>query len=77
MKLIWQRIEKSNSRSIYVIAKPMTPVIFAPVTRGLRDHDMDPIQNWCVENRCGVRTSFDTFKFRTEDELVLFLLRWS
>lgn len=77
MKLIWQRIEKPNSRSIYVIAKPMTPVVFAPVTGGLRDTDMDPVQNWCVENRCGVRTSFDTFKFRTEDELTFFLLKWS
>lgn len=54
----------------------MTPVVFAPHTGGLRDYDMDPIQNWCVENRCGVRTSFDTFKFRTEDELAFFLLRW-
>jgi hypothetical protein len=77
MKLIWKRIEKTNSRSIYVIAQPMTPVVFAPRTGGLRDTDMDPIQNWCVENKCGVRTSFDTFKFRNEDELTFFLLKWS
>ena len=49
----------------------------ATTQTGLRDTDIDPIQDWCVANKCGVRMSFDTFKFRNEKELTMFLLRWS
>jgi len=44
---------------------------------GLRSEHLDPVQDWCVQNRCGVRTSFDMFKFRNEKELAMFLLRWA
>ncbi len=43
---------------------------------GIREQDMDPIQKWCEENNCGVRTSFDMIRFRNKKEMVLFLLRW-
>lgn len=43
---------------------------------GIREKDMDPIQAWCEEYHCGVRTSFDTFKFRNKKEITMFLLRW-
>ena len=65
-KIYWHRRE--HKKSIRVTAQ---------TTGGLRNTDMDPIQNWCVENRCGVRISFDMFEFRNEDELAFFLLRWS
>ena len=32
---------------------------------------------WCAENDCGYRTSYDTFKFRNQEQLTMFLLRWS
>ena len=32
---------------------------------------------WCAENECGYRTSYDTFKFRNQEQLTMFLLRWS
>ena len=48
----------------------------AVTATGLRDTDMDPVQDWCVANRCGVRTAFDTFRFRDEKELAFFLLKW-
>jgi hypothetical protein len=48
----------------------------AVTATGLRDTDMDPIQDWCVANKCGVRTAFDTFRFRNEKELTIFLLKW-
>lgn len=32
---------------------------------------------WCKENECGYRTSYDTFKFRNEEQLTMFILRWS
>ena len=32
--------------------------------------------HWCLENDCGYRTSYDTFKFRTNKQRMMFLLRW-
>jgi len=43
----------------------------------LRESAMDPIQEWSDTHKCGVRTSFDTFKFYTEEEITLFLLVWA
>jgi hypothetical protein len=37
---------------------------------------LDQIGEWCYENRCGRRTSYDTFKFRNEKEITAFLLKW-
>jgi hypothetical protein len=31
---------------------------------------------WCIDNDCGYRTSYDTFKFRNKNQMMLFLLRW-
>ena len=45
-------------------------------TWGLNEHDIDPIQRWCKEHSCGIRTSFDTFKFRKPSDVSMFLLRW-
>lgn len=43
---------------------------------GLSENDVDPIQRWCEEHNCGVRTSFDMFKFKNKKEMTMFLLRW-
>ena len=45
--------------------------------RGLREDDMDPIQAWSVECNCGVRTSFNVWKFENEKQITMFLIRWS
>lgn len=45
-------------------------------TSGLSESDVDPIQKWCEEHNCGVRTSFDTFQFKNKKQLTMFLLRW-
>jgi len=73
MKLIW---EKDTAYNLILIAR-MAYDHGAVTPTGLRSEHMDPIQDWCVQNRCGVRTSFDTFKFRNDKELALFLLRWA
>jgi hypothetical protein len=39
--------------------------------------DIGTMQEWCTENECGWRTSYDTFKFRNQDQLLMFVLRWS
>ena len=41
------------------------------------DRNIDAMQKWTVENECGWRTSYDTFKFRNEEQLLMFVLRWS
>jgi len=42
----------------------------------LREHHLEPVQEWCMHNRCGRRTSFDQFRFRNEQEVTMFLLKW-
>jgi len=39
-------------------------------------HVVYPIQEWCLENNCGRRMSYDTFRFRNQKQKTLFLLRW-
>jgi hypothetical protein len=43
---------------------------------GINEQDIDPIQEWCKEHNCGIRTSFDTFQFKNKKEMTMFLLRW-
>jgi hypothetical protein len=72
MKLVWQR-DTPTSLTLYA----RLSYDHGPITQtGLRDHDLDPVQDWCVANRCGRRTSFEMFKFRNEAELSMFLLKW-
>jgi len=44
----------------------------------LNESIMDPVQQWCWAHMpTARRMSFDTFRFESEDEIILFLLRWS
>ena len=68
LKIQWERLSNNRLRA---------------VCRGnnthfdlLQESDMDPIQEWCESHRCGVRTSFDTFKFKDKKQLTMFILRW-
>jgi hypothetical protein len=45
--------------------------------RGLSEQDMDPIQAWSEECRCGTRMSFNVWLFKSEKQITLFLVRWS
>jgi hypothetical protein len=45
--------------------------------RGLNELDMDPIQAWSTECNCGVRMSFNVWKFQSAKQMTMFLLRWS
>jgi len=45
--------------------------------RGLREDDMDPVQAWSEECNCGVRTSFNVWKFKNEKQITMFLLKWT
>ena len=45
--------------------------------RGLRETDMDPIQAWSEECRCGTRMSFNVWLFKNEKQITMFLIRWA
>lgn len=45
--------------------------------RGLREDDMDPIQVWSEECRCGTRMSFNEWKFKNEKQITMFLIKWA
>ena len=45
--------------------------------RGLREDDMDPVQAWSDECHCGTRMSFNVWKFTSEKQITMFLIRWS
>ena len=45
--------------------------------RGLNEADMDPIQVWTTECNCGTRMSFNVWKFASEKQITMFLIRWS
>lgn len=68
VKIIWK--EKGR---LSLIATLMGPRDFE---LGLAERDLDPIHKWCDEHNCGVRTSFDTFRFRNQKEKTMFLLKW-
>ena len=42
----------------------------------LGEGDMDPIQKWCNEQNCGTRMAFDMFRFKSQKEITMFLLKW-
>jgi hypothetical protein len=44
---------------------------------GLKESDMDPIHDWSKETKCGIRVSFDMWRFKTPEEMTMFLLKWS
>jgi len=44
--------------------------------RWLDEDDLKPIQQWSKQTGCGKRTSFDVWKFRDEQEMMMFRLRW-
>ena len=44
----------------------------------LNEAVMDPIQQWCWQHTpTARRLSFDTFQFKSEADIILFLLKWS
>ena len=45
--------------------------------RGLNESDMDPVQAWSTECRCGVRMSFNMWQFKSEKHITMFLMKWA
>lgn len=70
-KITWISAEGRNTLAARVETEPYQWLA------GVSEHDIDPVQQWCEDNNCGKRISFDTFRFRNKKEITMFLLRWS
>lgn len=72
MKIVWQR----DTDKPFVLYARLS-YDHGPITHtGLRDTHLEPVQEWCMQNKCGRRTSFEQFRFRNEQEVTMFLLKW-
>jgi len=69
-KILWVKEENR----VYRATLDVMPQGFE---QGLSEDDLDPIQIWCELHRCGRRTSFNTFKFKNEKEVMMFMLKWA
>lgn len=47
---------------------------FADITEG---EELNQMAQWCIDNDCGYRTSYNEFKFRNTEQMTMFVLRWS
>jgi hypothetical protein len=74
IKISWRELP-GNKLQAWV--DPATAVPPRGTLWGLREEDMDPIQEWCERNNCGKRMSFDTWHFRSAKYKTMFLLRWA
>jgi hypothetical protein len=68
IKIIWYRLPG------YKLKATWTP---GPQQYGLDEADMDPIHDWSKHTKCGIRMSFDMWRFNTPEEMTMFLLKWS
>lgn len=82
-KLMQKVTEIMNTkRLIWIEDKPLTLMANLEYTHGaitqtgLREDDLEPIQEWCEKSKCGVRTAFAMFKFKNRQEITAFLLVW-
>jgi hypothetical protein len=70
-EIFWVDTARKNSLSARTRIQPRGFEV------GINEQDIDPIQQWCEENNCGKRVSFDTFQFKTNAQKTMFLLKWS
>jgi hypothetical protein len=70
-KIKWQRLPGLKLQAYVDEIQP------GGFERGLSESDMDPIQAWSTECRCGVRMSFNVWKFKNEKQITMFLIKWA
>lgn len=74
MKIVWKQ-SLENPLKLFGYADELHPD--TPLVEFITEEDMIEIANWCYENNCGKRTSFDTFQFKNKRQVTMFLLRWA
>lgn len=73
MKIVW----RNHSRRRLTLQAVVEYEHGAVTPTGLKSEHLDSVQEWCIQNKCGLRMSFDMFKFRNKAEISMFLLKWS
>jgi hypothetical protein len=69
-KIEWQRLPGLKLQAYVSDIEPRG------FERGLRETDMDPVQEWTDKCNCGRRLSFNVWQFKNEKQITMFLLRW-
>ena len=72
MKLTWVTTEDP----LILAARMDAYYVSTLINHVLNEETIDPVQAWCEQTNCGVRISFDMFKFKNEKQKTMFLLRW-
>jgi hypothetical protein len=72
VKIVW----KEHESKPLVLYANLEYTHGAITPTGLREEDLIPVQDWCEKSKCGVRMSFDMFKFKDQKEITAFLLVW-
>ena len=70
-KIKWQRLP---GLKLQAYTDDVAPRAFE---RGLNESDMDPVQAWSDECRCGSRMSFNVWQFKNEKHITMFLMKWA
>jgi hypothetical protein len=47
------------------------------LVHGIRKEHMDAVADWCSEVSVGNRIAFNKFEFDNENQITIFLIRWS
>jgi hypothetical protein len=72
----WERIEYDRP-GVWIRLYGAEPTYPSYPDHGhLTEKEADAIMEWTMQNRCGVRMSFDMWRFRNEKELLAFILKW-
>jgi hypothetical protein len=71
-KLVW----KEHAHKPLVLYANLEYTHGAITPTGLKEEDLISVQEWCEKSKCGVRISFDMFKFKSRAEITAFLLVW-
>lgn len=43
---------------------------------GMREEHLNPVIEWCKQNKCGKQIMWGIFEFDTDEQVVLFLMWW-
>lgn len=69
-KLAWETLRKR--KGTWLRAE------YSSVEENNNAHELlKEIAAWCLDNDCGRRLSYDSFKFENKEQATAFLLRWS
>lgn len=69
-KFVWSEI--SNQKYRHVLRTSIKWFELGP-----KESDLSIISQWCQEHNCGRRISYDQFVFKNQQQMTMFLLRWS